>query len=67
MKSHTVAESLITPACKIIVRTMIDKEAGSEIDKVPVSDNTVSRCVDDMSHDVEDVLCEILKNTNFAS
>jgi hypothetical protein len=49
------------PACKIIVSTMICKEAESEIDKVPVSDNTVSRCVDDMSHAIEDVLSEILK------
>jgi hypothetical protein len=54
------------PACKITVRTMTGKEAESEIDKVPVADNTISRRVDDMSHDVQDVLCEILKNTNFA-
>jgi hypothetical protein len=47
MRSHTMAESLIMPACKIIVRTMIGKEAESEIDKVPVSLNTVSRHVDD--------------------
>jgi hypothetical protein len=55
------------PACKIIVRTVTGKGAESEIDKVPVSDNTVSRRVDDMSHDVEDVLSETLKNTKFAS
>jgi hypothetical protein len=66
MKSHTIAESLIMPACKIIVRTIIDQGAEGEIKKVPVSDNTVSRHVDDTSHDVEDVLCEILKNTNSA-
>jgi hypothetical protein len=66
MKSHTIAESLIIPACKIIVRTMTGKEAESETDEVPVSDNTLSRRVGDMAHDVEDVLSEILKNTNFA-
>jgi hypothetical protein len=54
------------PACKITVRTMTGKEAGSETDKVPVADNTISRSMDDMSHDIEDVLCEILKNTNSA-
>jgi hypothetical protein len=43
MKSHIIAESLIMPACKIIVRKMTGKEAESEIGKVPVSDNTVSR------------------------
>jgi hypothetical protein len=46
---------------------MIGKEAESEIDKVPVSNNIISRRVDDVSHDIEDVLSEILKNTNFAN
>jgi hypothetical protein len=44
------------PACKIIVRTVLGKEAESQIDGVPVCDNTVSRRVSDMSHDLEDVL-----------
>jgi hypothetical protein len=66
LKRRTAAESLIMPACKIIVKTMTGKEAESEVDKVPVSNNTISRRVDDMSHDIEDVLSEILKNTNFA-
>ncbi len=41
MKSHTIAENLIVPACKIIVRTMLGEEAESELSKVPVSDNTI--------------------------
>jgi hypothetical protein len=45
---------------------MIGKEANNEIDKFPVYNNTISRRVDDISHDIEDVLSEILKNTNFA-
>jgi hypothetical protein len=65
-KRDTTAESLIMPACKIIERTMIGREAESEIDKVLVSDNTISKRVDDMSHDVGAILSEILKNTNFA-
>jgi hypothetical protein len=66
MESHTIAESLIMPACKIIVRTMIGQGDESEINKFPVSDNTISRRVDYLPHDLEDVLSEILKNTNFA-
>jgi hypothetical protein len=34
--------------------------------KVPVSDNAISRRVDDMSQDTEDVLSEIQRNTHFA-
>jgi hypothetical protein len=52
--------------CKIIVRKIIGKVDESETDKVPVSDNAISWCGCDMSHDAEDVLSGILKNTNFA-
>jgi hypothetical protein len=40
MKSRATAESLVTPACKTIARTTIGKGAQTEIDRVPVSDNT---------------------------
>ncbi len=66
MKSHTIAESLIMPACKIIVRTMLDEVAGSELSKVPVSDNTINRCVGDRSNNISGILSEILQNNNFA-
>ncbi len=49
MKSHTIAESLIIPVCKIILRTMLGEEAESELNMVPVSDNTISRREDDLS------------------
>jgi hypothetical protein len=53
-------------ACKITAGTVTGKEAESETDKVPVSDHNISSRVYVMSHEVEDILCEILKNTNFA-
>jgi hypothetical protein len=49
MKSHTTAESLTMPACKIILTKMTGQEAEREIDKVSVFDNTVSRRVDDVT------------------
>jgi hypothetical protein len=49
MKSHNTAESLIMPVCKITVRTMTGKGAESEIDKVPLFANTLSRRVDDVT------------------
>jgi hypothetical protein len=30
--------------------------------KVPFSNSTINRCIDDMSHDAEEVLCDKLKN-----
>ena len=66
MKSHTIAESFIMPACKIIVRTMLGEEAECEVSKVPVSDNTINTRVDDLSNNISGILSEILQNNNFA-
>ncbi len=66
MKSHTIAENLIMPPCKMIVRTMLGEKAESELSKVPVSDNIISRRVDDLSSNISGILSEILQNNNFA-
>ncbi len=66
MKIHTIAESLIMPDCKIIVRTMLGEEPESELSKVPVFDNTFSRRVDDLSNNISGTLSKILQNNNFA-
>ncbi len=65
-KSHIIAESLIMPAYKIILRTMLGEEAESELNKVPVSDNTISRRMDDLYNSISCILSEVLQNNNFA-
>ncbi|KAJ1204689.1 hypothetical protein NDU88_000129 [Pleurodeles waltl] len=60
-KSHTVAETLILPACKAIVQEMLGPEAAKEIAKVPLSDNTISRRINDMSADIESVVLEKIR------
>ncbi|XP_025424093.1 zinc finger BED domain-containing protein 5-like [Sipha flava] len=52
-KPHTINESLILPACSEIVRIMFGNEAEAEIKKIPLSNNTIRRCVQDMSEDIE--------------
>ncbi len=66
MKGHTIAESLIMPACKIIVRTMPSEAAEGELSKFPVSDNTISRRLGDLSNNISGILSEILQNNIFA-
>ena len=51
-KSHTIAESLILPACKAIVKEMFGPDVVQEVTKVLPSDNTISRRIDDMSVDM---------------
>ena len=43
-KPHTVAETLILPACRAIMSEMLVPDAAKEIAKVPLSDNTIDRC-----------------------
>ena len=52
-KPHTVAETLILPACKAIVNEMPAK--------VPLSDNTIARHIDDMSADIESIVLEKMR------
>ena len=47
------AETLILPACKAIVNEMLGPDAAKDIVKVPFSDYTIARCIDDMSADIQ--------------
>ena len=64
MKPHTIAEKLILPACCAMVKTMIGVEAEQESRKIPLSDNTISRLIHDMSVDIERSVCENIKRKN---
>ncbi|XP_072397461.1 zinc finger MYM-type protein 6-like [Diabrotica undecimpunctata] len=64
-KPHTIGE-LILPAVNEIVDTMLGPSQASQItDAVPLSNNTVSRRIDEMGANVEDVLCNKLKSREF--
>ncbi|XP_074857376.1 zinc finger BED domain-containing protein 5-like [Carettochelys insculpta] len=60
-KPHTIAETLILPACQEIICTMIGPEAANEVSRVPLSSNTISKCIEDMSKDIETTLIEKIK------
>ncbi|XP_067131373.1 zinc finger BED domain-containing protein 5-like [Centruroides vittatus] len=55
-KPHTIAETLLMPVCKEMVKIVLGSEAASEISKIPLSDDTISRRVIEMSSDIEDIM-----------
>ncbi|XP_025412220.1 zinc finger BED domain-containing protein 5-like [Sipha flava] len=60
MQPHTIAENLILPACKEIVKSMLGDSAEKEVSRVPLSNNIISRRIDDMSSDIQKHVSEIL-------
>ena len=46
---HTIAERLILPAAKDLVENLIGEAQAQKLDEVPVSNDTVCRCIQDMA------------------
>jgi zinc finger BED domain-containing protein 5/7/8/9 len=53
MKSHSTAESTILPECCKIVKILFGEDFEKEVRKIPLSNNTVQKRIEDMSKDVE--------------
>ena len=67
LKSHTLAESIILPACRKTVKTMLRDDAEKEIKKTPLSNDTVRRRILALSADIKENVCHNkLKNSIFA-
>ena len=49
---RTIAESLVTPCCGETVLSMLCENSAKEIQKFPLSDNTVSRRINHMAADI---------------
>jgi zinc finger BED domain-containing protein 5/7/8/9 len=63
-KPHTDAETIILPALKIAVDSMISAEAVAKIKLIPLSAETISRRIKDMSQDIDDQLREHFTQLN---
>ena len=57
-KAHTDTESVIAPSVSIIVETMLGSYAADTISKFPLSNDTISRRIEDLSLDINDQICE---------
>ncbi|KAJ7332606.1 hypothetical protein JRQ81_014786, partial [Phrynocephalus forsythii] len=65
-KPHTIGEELILPATEEVLKTILHKPAYDILKIALLSNNTVQRCIDEMSHDVESFLCNYLKMNHFS-
>ncbi|KFD60685.1 hypothetical protein M514_10614 [Trichuris suis] len=65
-KLHTIGERLLLPAVSEVLRTMLRQPAADIVKKIPLSNDTVKRRIDVMAKEVEDRLCNILRNTEFS-
>ena len=64
--SHTVGENLIIPAAKEIIQTLIPSTSHDVTSCIPLSNDTVSRRMDEKSKNVESKICSMLKSQKFA-
>lgn len=64
MKSHTTAETLVKPACLDIVKIMFGEEFEKQVSKIPLSNNTISHRIKEMSEDVEVQVIDKLKSAD---
>ena len=65
-KSHVLAESVILPACKRMVKIMLGDKAEQEISKIPLSNNTIQRRILDLSDNIEESVISKFQNSLFA-
>ena len=57
-KPHTIAKTLLMPACKEMVKIVLGSETASEISTIPLSADTISRRVTNTSSDIEAIIKE---------
>ena len=58
-----VGESLLVPAVKEIISTVMEKDSAPVLQAIPLSDTTVKRRIDEMGANIEEQLCEVLQKT----
>lgn len=61
--AHTVAETLVLPAVKEVIETVMGQNSAPVLNVMPLSNNTVQRRIDEMGRDVEDQLVQVLRST----
>ena len=61
-----VGKSLVIPAMKEIISAVMERDPAPVLRTVPLNDTTVKRRTDEMDTNIENQLCEILRNISFS-
>ncbi|GFW51290.1 protein FAM200A [Trichonephila clavipes] len=64
MKPHTIGESLILPAATKMASIMHGDEYGNELKTIPLSRETVSRRISEMSRNIESEVIKRIQNSS---
>lgn len=64
-RSHNTGETLILPAIREVLINMTSISPNSIISSIPLSNNIVSRRIDEMAIDIENQLCQDLRTIEF--
>ena len=64
--SHTIAEYLILPAVVDMCEVVWNSQCAAKFKEIPLSNNTISRRIDDIFLDIRSQLLEKLNKTDFA-
>nr|XP_022913754.1 protein ZBED8-like [Onthophagus taurus] len=66
LKPHNLAEDIILPACRKILKIMIGGSADIDICKIPFSNDTIHHRIKDKLQNIEQNTARTLANSNFA-
>ncbi|XP_025418956.1 zinc finger MYM-type protein 6-like, partial [Sipha flava] len=66
-KPHTIAENLILPAAIDMVNIMIGAKEANKLKTIPLSNDTISRRINEMSTDVHNQIVQNLKSSEYFS
>jgi hypothetical protein len=62
-KPHTIAEELILPSAIDMVQAVLGEKMAKKLRTIPLSNDTISRRIADMSADINEQLVEMLKTS----
>jgi hypothetical protein len=66
-ESHTIAESLLLAAAKVMASSVLGEKAAKQLELIPLSNNNVSQRISDMASNVKEQLTEKVKASKYYS